>query len=229
MANNIIGTVGVGAQTTRPDWNQNDPNANNIIGTVGIGAQSAKPDWNQNDPNAKDYIKNRPGGYVIPPSVEITWDGDTTGKETIAVPDGTTLVKIADEAPSIEKFAVGTSYKAVIMTETTYSDGSNETVQKQVDLRSGGDFWMGSSSSPNSLACGVTVDSVSIQGLTFTKGLWFSIADGAEMQKVITCGISTTDGGVKKFPVKYMPDEVLSRISDAQDMAETALNTASEA
>lgn len=39
--------------------------ANNIIGTVGVGAQSVKPDWNQNDPNAKDYIKNRPGGYTI--------------------------------------------------------------------------------------------------------------------------------------------------------------------
>lgn len=39
--------------------------ANNIIGTVGIGAQSVKPDWNQNDPNAKDYVKNRPGGYTI--------------------------------------------------------------------------------------------------------------------------------------------------------------------
>lgn len=39
--------------------------ANNIIGKVGVGAQSVKPDWNQNDPNAKDYIKNRPGGYTI--------------------------------------------------------------------------------------------------------------------------------------------------------------------
>nr|DAE20913.1 MAG TPA: hypothetical protein [Siphoviridae sp. ctgBD49] len=38
--------------------------ANNIIGTVGIGAASVQPDWNQNDPKAKDYIKNRPGGYV---------------------------------------------------------------------------------------------------------------------------------------------------------------------
>ena len=41
--------------------------ANNIIGTVGVGAQSVKPDWNQNDPNAKDYIKNRPGGYTDDP------------------------------------------------------------------------------------------------------------------------------------------------------------------
>lgn len=203
--------------------------ANNIIGTVGIGAQSVKPDWNQNDPNAKDYIKNRPGGYAIAPSVEITWDGDTTGKETIVVPNIGTLVKIADEAPSIDEFAVGTSYKAVIMTEITYSDGSNETVQKQIDLRYGGDFWMGRSSSFYSMAMGVTVDSVSIDGLTLTKGLWFSIADGAEMQKYVTRSISTTDGGVKKFPESSMPDEVWSRISNAQEMAETAQDTANTA
>ena len=188
-----------------------------------------QPDWNQNDPNAKDYIKNRPGGYAIAPSVEITWDGDTTGKETIVVPDNVTLVKIADEAPSIEKFTVGKNYRAIIMAETTYSDGSNETVQKQIDLRYGGDFWMGQPSSPFCMAIGVTVDSINIDGLTFTKGLWFSIADGVEMAKVITCGISTTDGGVKKFPESFIPNEVLSRISDAQDMAETAQNTASEA
>ena len=203
--------------------------ANNIIGTVGIGAQSVKPDWNQNDPNAKDYIKNRPGGYAVAPSVEITWDGDTTGKETIVVPNNGTLVKIADEAPSIEKFTVGTDYRAIIMAETTYSDGSNETVQKQIDLSNGGDFWMGQSSSPFCMAMGVTVDSVNIGGLTLTKGLWFSIADGAEMAKVIACGISTTDGGVKKFPVSLMPDEVYSGINDAQDMAETAQNTADTA
>lgn len=47
--------------------------------------------------------------------------------------------------------------------------------------------------------------------------------------RAIPRSISTTDGGVKKFPESYMPDEVLSRISDAQDMAETAQNTASEA
>ena len=191
--------------------------ANNIIGTVGIGAQSVKPDWNQNDPNAKDYIKNRPGGYAVAPSVEITWDGDTTGKETIVVPDKGTLVKIADEAPSIEKFAVGTSYKAVIMFETTYSDGSNETGQKQIDLIYQEDFWVGQDVSSFSGTFGVTVDSVNINGLTLTKGLWFSIVDGAEMQKFITCGISTTDGGVKKFPVSSMPDEVLSAIDDVQE------------
>ena len=149
--------------------------ANNIIGTVGIGAQSVKPDWNQNDPNAKDYIKNRPGGYAVAPSLEITWDGDATGKETIVILDGTTLVKIADEAPSIEKFAVGTSYKAIVMTEVTLSNGRNTTVENQIDLQYERDFWACNDSLASSLIVGVTANSVSIQGITLTKGLWFSI------------------------------------------------------
>ena len=153
--------------------------ANNIIGTVGVGAQSVKPDWNQNDPNAKDYIKNRPGGYIIPPSVEIAWDEDTTGKETFVAPYLGTFVKIADEAPLIEKFTVGNSYKAIITIKKTYSDGSNETVQNQIDLRYEGDFWMGRylSTDGDSIIIGVTADSITIDGLTFTKGLWVSVLE----------------------------------------------------
>lgn len=48
-------------------------------------------------------------------------------------------------------------------------------------------------------------------------------------KKIVTRSIATADGGVKKFPVSSMPDEVWSRISNAQEMAETAQNTASEA
>lgn len=47
-----------------------------------------------------------------------------------------------------------------------------------------------------------------------------------QITKAVVRGISTMDGGVKKFPVSSMPDEVWSRISNAQDMAETAQNTA---
>lgn len=55
--------------------------ANNIIGTVGIGAASVQPDWNQNDPKAKNYVKNRPGGYTINRIIE--WDGNTDGLESV--------------------------------------------------------------------------------------------------------------------------------------------------
>ena len=57
-----------------------------------------------------------------------------------------------------------------------------------------------------------------------------------QITKAVVRGISTMDGGVKKFQVSSMPDEVWSRISDAQNiasdaqyMAETAQNTANTA
>lgn len=160
--------------------------ANNIIGTVGIGAQSVKPDWNQNDPNAKDYIKNRPGEYVIPPSVEITWDGDTTGKETMDLGQGFIMVKIAKEAPPIEKFAVesdvatfgavsGPSYAATITTDLTYSNNNTETKQLKIELEEGDGFWI--STDDTATVLGVVADHVSIMGYTFSKGLWVSVLE----------------------------------------------------
>ena len=162
--------------------------ANNIIGTVGIGAQSVKPDWNQNDPNAKDYIKNRPGGYVIPPSVEITWDGDTTGKETIDLGIGVILVKIADEAPPIAKFAVesdvatfemasGPSYAATITVDLTYGNNNTETKQLKINLQAVDGFWLSGDDEEEQIAIviGVVADHVSIDGYTFSKGLWVSV------------------------------------------------------
>lgn len=162
--------------------------ANNIIGTVGIGAQNVKPDWNQNDPNAKDYIKNRPGGYVIPPSVEIAWDGDTTGKETIDLGIGSILVKIADEAPPIEKFAVksdvatskgqsGPRYTATITADLTDGNNNTETKQWPIELLAGDGFWLSGDDEEEQIAIviGVVADHVSINGYTFSKGLWVSV------------------------------------------------------
>ena len=48
-------------------------------------------------------------------------------------------------------------------------------------------------------------------------------------KKIVTRSIATADGGVKKFPVSSMPDEVWSGISDARDMAQAAQNTANTA
>lgn len=164
--------------------------ANNIVGTVGVGAQSVKPDWNQNDPNAKDYIKNRPGGYVIPPSVEITWDGDMTGKETVDVDSGLTLVKIADEAPPIEKFAVesgakmtrkaetGPSYAAAVTIDLGYSNGGSETRSAAIELEESDGFWI--SEEELAVVIGVTADHATLYGLTLPKGLWFSVCEEVE-------------------------------------------------
>lgn len=163
--------------------------ANNIIGTVGVGAQSVKPDWNQNDPHAKDYIKNRPGGYAVAPSFEITWDGDTTGKETIVVPDNRTLVKIADEAPPIEKFAVksdvatfaaesGPSYAATITVDLTDRNNNTETKQVEFELFVGDGFWFGKDQIV--IVLGIVADRVSFDKYTFSKGLWVSVLEASK-------------------------------------------------
>lgn len=143
-----------------------------------------QPDWNQNDPNAKNYIKNRPGGYTIAPSLEITWDGDTTGKETVDAGNGFTLVKIADEAPPIEKFAVGSDvatfdmasgpiYAAIITIDVEYDNGNHETKQAEIDLQSGDGFWIcATNTGIIGQILGVTADQVSLEGKTITKGLW---------------------------------------------------------
>ena len=153
--------------------------ANNIIGTVGVGAQSVKPDWNQNDPNAKDYIKNRPGGYVIPPSVEITWDGDTTGKETMDLGQGLIMVKIAEEAPPSEKFVAvsGPSYAATITADLTDINNNTETKQLPIELQEIDGFWIGNGQI--AIVIGVVADHVSFEGNTFSKGLWVSVLEEA--------------------------------------------------
>ena len=151
--------------------------ANNIIGTVGVGAQSVKPDWNQNDPNAKDYIKNRPGGYAVAPSFEITWDGNVDGKETVVPGYGFTLVKIADEAPPIDEFNTGNGYRAVITVDVEYGDGNHETKQAETELQSGDGYW--ALETEFGQALGVTADQASILGITFSKGLWVSVLEEA--------------------------------------------------
>lgn len=145
-----------------------------------------QPDWNQNDPNAKDYIKNRPGGYVIPPSVEIAWDGNTTGKETMDLKDVFTMVKIADEAPPIEKFALesdvatftgkpGPSYAATITVDLTDINNNTETEQLPIKLLARDGFWVGDENIV--IVLGVVADHVSIGGNTFSKGLWVSVLE----------------------------------------------------
>lgn len=154
-----------------------------------------QPDWNQNDPNAKDYIKNRPGGYVIPPSVEITWDGDTTGKETMDLGQGLIMVKIAEEAPPIEKFAVrsdvatftkvsGPSYAATITADLTDINNNTETKQLPIELQEIDGFWIGNGQNTIgngqiTIVIGVVADHASVDGNTLSKGLWVSVWEEA--------------------------------------------------
>ena len=63
---------------------------------------TSTPDWNQNDPTASDYIKNRPGGYVVPDGLVLNYDGIIDGRETMDY-SGLTLYKISSEKVFIEQ------------------------------------------------------------------------------------------------------------------------------
>ena len=72
-----------------------------------LGGEQVQTDWNQNDATAKDYIKNRPGGYEE--EVEITWDGDTTGRVS-ATAEGMPYVwyKVSDKILTPDQVIGGT-------------------------------------------------------------------------------------------------------------------------
>lgn len=71
------------------------------------GGEQVQTDWNQNDTTAKDYIKNRPGGYEE--GVEITWDGDTTGRVKATMEDEQfTWYKVSDKILTADDIIGGT-------------------------------------------------------------------------------------------------------------------------
>ena len=84
---------------------QDDPNAKKLseIGGSGGGVQA---DWSVNDPDAPGYIKNRPF-YEVPTVQDITWDGDTTGRDMIDLAplgmDGGYMVKVSDRVYTKEE------------------------------------------------------------------------------------------------------------------------------
>lgn len=84
-----------------------------------IGAK----DWNQNDSTASDYIKNRPGGYIVPDGLVLNYDGIIDGRETLDY-DGLTFYKISSEKVFIEQLKDATlEYGDVTTTLYTSPDG----------------------------------------------------------------------------------------------------------
>ena len=93
-----------------------------------LGGEQVQTDWNQNNITAKDYIKNRPGGYEE--NLEITWDGDTTGRASATV-DGYPFVgyKVSDKILTSDQVIGGTMTiiqngvsEQMIITDKMYSE-----------------------------------------------------------------------------------------------------------
>lgn len=71
---------------------------------IAEGAEkNIQADWNQNDSTAPDYVKNRTHGCVSIEAIDITWDGNTSGRVSVDYGNGYMLYKVSDKTPSYEQ------------------------------------------------------------------------------------------------------------------------------
>ena len=114
---NTIGIRGKIAART-PDYRYTLPEGGNpgdipVKTETGVEWQKPEPatttpDWSQNDETASDYIKNRPGGYIVNyPALNIEWDG-VIGDRVVVDVDIMKFVKVSDEIPKAEQLVGGT-------------------------------------------------------------------------------------------------------------------------
>ena len=210
MGSNLIGTIG----------------SKNIIGTLGSGhivmGKNVIPDWNQNDPQAEDYIKNRPGGYDIPSTVDISWDGDMTGKETFQSGrpvDGFTMYfcKITDNVPPIESFYTSNEHgepitEVQVVTASYQTDG---TIKEFVE-----NFPFDDNSSEGYYSAGghnyifVTSESVTIDKRTYSKGIWcFTVVKNNVTTQYVK-RITTVNNKVSvRLPYSFAPTQVIEAVN----------------
>lgn len=114
---NTIGIRGKIAART-PDYRYTLPEGGNpgdipVKTETGVEWQQPEPatttpDWSQNDEAASDYIKNRPGGYIVNyPELNIEWDGVIGDRVSVDI-DNMKFVKVSDEIPKVEQLVGGT-------------------------------------------------------------------------------------------------------------------------
>ena len=199
---------------------------NNLKGTLGSAkiniVENVIPDWNQNDPTAKDYVKNRPGGYDIPSTVDISWDGDMTGKEAIQAGrpyQGMTMYfcKITDNTPPIESFYASDERgepitKVQIVSVVYQTDGTFKEVVEIVPFDDDSTEGYYSASGQNYIF--VTSESVTINTRTYSKGIWCFTVTKDNVTTQYVKRITTVNNKVSvRFPYSFAPTQVIEAIN----------------
>lgn len=176
---------------------------------VASGSQTkVQSDWYENDATADSYVKNRPGGYyTIIESKTYTFDGDVTGKETISVTEGETLVKITNDSVLNSQINTITSLNisndGVAQTATTtsgYESGMQMLIATDDDLAA-------KLISPVILV--INIEQGKGESAGIPDGLWFVLYTKTKDQadtKVYPTSITTTTINV----TQTIPQEFLS-------------------
>ena len=150
---------------------------------IGAGVPQVQSDYTQNDSGQTDYIKNRP--FYEYTAVDITWDGDTTGKTEVDLTSilGCNVYLVSDATPSVEDLNGST---------LTVYDGSSSTEQSMT--------LSAQALSENVImvrevcAFVVLADNSEVDGITFpSKGTYLASLDGSYMLRIIKEGINKID------------------------------------
>lgn len=143
-----------------------------ILGNVPIEIPQA--DWNQNDETADDYVKNRPGGYVVRDEINITWDGNVEGLTSVRVGDEGTLYKISDVIFTTDE---------IIGVTVTFSDNSYFSIAKS-DLYINDEYpdLLGVLSDSRIIAYVVLKNNLNVYGIIFPEaGLYAAVSDSYDI------------------------------------------------
>lgn len=184
----------------------------NVVG--GGGSQS---DYNQNDPDAVDYIKNRPGAYdkFFEP-VNITWDGNTEGKTSVALDANTAFYRISSDTPIAEQLIGG--QMTLVNGETI--ELTDEIVGLKDDVISVTE------------ACVIVLKEGTHNGIEFplTGTYFFRLYNDESKEYLYITSLTSPGGNVQiKIPEKYLDVVTKKEVNTVRGTASTALTTANTA
>lgn len=184
------------------------------LNVVGGGQQS---DYNQNDPDAVDYIKNRPGAYdkFVEP-VNITWDGNTEGKTSVALDNNIALYYVSSDIPTVERLVGG---------QITIVDGTTivltyEDLYFEDGIISIGDL------------CAIVLQECTYKGIEFPLAGTYFIkgCNDEKKQCVYVTSLTSSGGNVRiKIPEKYLDVVTKEEVNNVQIIATMARTTANTA
>ena len=162
-----------------------------------LGGKQVQTDWNQNDTTAKDYIKNRPGGYEE--RVEITWDGDTTGrvKTTVEEMPGA-WYKVSDKILTADQIIGGTI--------TVIQNGASHSIVVTSDMIFRSDYGVGIGGSAIMISAKQGIINIGNYNISIPEsGIYFASVSKDEISSSVS---SFSNIITHPFDDKYIPNSI---------------------
>jgi hypothetical protein len=160
-----------------------------------------------------DELKNKPFGE-IPPAFDIQWDGNMTGRETLANGEGEFFVKVSDEVLTKEQLLNATYYFNDGYVETILEEDIQEVNELGI-IQIFNDILVVTSANDFINGAGLPEGSVS-------NGVWFmNITDASGAEDVYYINRLVAPTIVKKIDSEYLDLEGFAKTEDLEGYAKT--------